>query len=394
MSVDVPARPGTATPPGHGPGSLPFTGAAVGPLLLLAAALIAGGALLRRTARRPRRSTMGTRTAVIAAACAVVAATAVPARADVGLALAQSVPDRRLVVSDVTGSPITDIDFKGSRSSVFRVSVVDDGYGRSGFRVYSSMTRLYRSNGASYDWSSPVPIPSQNVALGFVGVPVGVTGVKALVSTVYDVTAPLTGSVCTAIQALDPTNTCTALTLSARTGLDQTLTLAGGLVPDVADLSKLPLLPQVGSAGTYATESYAGIAAADPAKPAVPPAASQRNVVTGSTNAVSQLLASLDAALQATVAATPNPATLFAPGTLADGLRTALGPTLWDALPAATTAAIVSGAAAAPKALTAAGIKGQSGTYSSYPTLAVTVPGDRPSGTYKGTLVLTLEDQG
>ncbi len=156
---------------------------------------------------------------------------------------------------------------------------------------------------------------------------------------------------------------------------------------NLADLSSLPLVPQTGETGAFSSPDWSGIAANSPNKPgSFTP--TNRRVISGVVSTATNTLNSVSAALQSLVAG--QPATALVDGdTLSGAVRNALTGPVYDALLPAQVQQILDGLNAAVRAVTAANIVGQTGTYLSYPQLNVTVPSNTSPGSYQGTLVVT-----
>lgn len=322
---------------------------------------------------------MSGRLKAVAALAAIVVATTAPAGADeVTVSITNPGGSRTLYVENVLGQPLTSLDFGTGRSQPFRVRVVDSTMDRSGFQVLTTMSNLYKVSGPSYDWAAT--IASSDVSVAYPPNPLNLLNPGAVVVPVYDMTETLTGALCTTVQTLG--GSC-SIVMSGVEGLRQTVDLA----VDLADLSSLPLIPQTGETGAFASSDYAGIGADDPNKPgSFTP--TNRRVISGVVSTASTTLTSVSAALQALV--TGQPASSLVDGdVLAGALRSALTGPVYDALLPSEVDAIIAGLQHVVRAVTAADIVGQSGTYLSYPKLDVNVPTATSPGSYQGTLVVT-----
>lgn len=319
------------------------------------------------------------RAAVFAAVVALTLAGAVPSSADeVTVSLTNPGGSRTLYVESVLGQPLSSLDFGTGRSQPFRVRVVDTTMERSGFQVLTTMSNLYMVSGSTYAWDEV--ISSSEVGIAYPANPLNLLNVKAVVAPVYDVADTLTGTLCTTVTAAG--GSC-SIAMSALDGVRQTVDLA----VDLADLNSLPLVPQAGEEGEFVEPDFAGIGADDPEKPGSFTPTNKR-VISGVVSTASSTLTKASAALHALVADEPASALVDA-DTLGGALRTAMGATVYDALPSAVIDEIVAGLDTTVQALTADGLVGQSGTYLSYPQLDVNVPTDAAPGSYQGTLVVT-----
>lgn len=311
---------------------------------------------------------------------AALAAAVIPAGADeVTVSVSNPGGSRTLYVETVLGQPLTALDFGTTRSQPFRVRVVDSTMDRSGFQVLTTMTKLYKVDGATYAWEDS-PIDSANLGISYPPDPLNLLDVEAVVTPVFNLTETLSGALCTTVQAAG--GTCD-IAMTAVEGLRQTV----DLVVDLTDLNSLPLIPQIGETGEFTAEDYAGIAADDPNKPGTF-TPTNREVISGALNTAADTVTSISTALQALVAAQPA-ASLIDEDILAGALRDNMTGPVFDALLPATVTEIIDGLSAAVQAITSADIIGQSGTYLSYPQLDVTVPVGQAAGDYKGTLVVT-----
>ena len=323
---------------------------------------------------------MKKRIALLVTLAALAAAAIVPAGADeVTVSVSNPGGSRTLFVENVLGQPLTALDFGTTRSQPFRVRVVDSTMDRSGFQVLTTMTKLYKVDGATYAWNDS-PIDSGNLGISYPPDPLNLLDVEAVVTPVFNLSETLSGALCTTVQAAG--GTCT-IAMSAVEGLRQTV----DLVVDLTDLNSLPLIPQIGQPGDFASADYAGIGAADPNKPGTF-TPTNRQVIEGAINGAATTVTAISTALQALVAGQPA-GSLIDVDTLAGALRDAMTGPVFDALLPATVDEVIEGLQATVQAISSADIIGQSGTYLSYPQLDVTVPDGQAAGDYKGTLVVT-----
>jgi hypothetical protein len=315
------------------------------------------------------------------AGLAAMAATGAPSPAgaeQVTVALNNPGGSRTVYVENLIGQPLTTLDFGTSRSQPFRVRVVDATMDRSGFEVQTSMSNLYKTSDASFDWATK--IASSNIAMAYPANPLNLLNPQAVVRPVYDMTETVSGALCTTIVSAG--GSC-SIAMSAVEGLRKTVTLAVNL----ADLNSLPLVPQTGETGAFSSPDFAGIAANDPAKPgSFSP--TNKKVISGVVSTASNTLTSVTTALQSVVAGQPA-GSLVDANTLASSLRSALGGPVFDILLPSQVTTILNALTVTARAVNAADIMGQSGTYLSYPRLDVTLPPGQAPGDYQGTLVVT-----
>lgn len=308
-------------------------------------------------------------------AAALVAAPAA-AQTSVDVTLNNGVSGSRvLFVEDVTGSPLTSLDFGSARSLPFRVRVEDTTMSRDGFSVNATMTNLYRDNGGTLDYASK--IVSENLAISNPLNSLGVVDVSAQVQPLVDTVTTISDpAVCLALTL--GTSPC-QLSLTGLVGEVQTVTSAVNL----SDLSNLPLLPQAAETGAFTAPDYQGAGAGDPAKPGSFTPTSRR-MLAGSPVATPAVLTALKTTLDGIVAGLPSEQVVN-DDTLIAGAVALLG-----ALTADQVTAILN----SPTVVTVQNLLGdhvlsQTGKYSSNPMLSVTIPQDAPAGSFKGTLVVT-----
>lgn len=308
-------------------------------------------------------------------AAALVAAPAA-AQTSVDVTLNNGVSGTRvLFVEDVTGSPLTSLDFGSARSLPFRVRVEDTTMSRDGFSVNATMTNLYRDNGGTLDYASK--IASENLAISNPLNSLGVVDVSAhvqpLVDTVTTITDP---AVCLALTL--GTSPC-QLSLTGLVGEVQTVTS----VVNLSDLSNLPLLPQAAEIGAFTAPDYQGAGAADPAKPGAFTPTSKR-MLAGSPVATPAVLTALKTTLDGIVAGLPSEQVVN-DDTLIAGAVALLGALTADQV----TAILNSPTVVTVQNLLADHVLSQTGKYSSNPMLNVTIPEGAPAGSFRGTLVVT-----
>jgi hypothetical protein len=323
---------------------------------------------------------MKKRIAILVTLAALAAAAIVPAGADeVTVSVSNPGGSRTLFVENVLGQPLTALDFGTTRSQPFRVRVVDSTMDRSGFQVLTTMTKLYKVDGATYAWNDN-PIPSTNLGISYPPDPLNLLDVEAIVTPVFNLTETLSGALCATVQTAG--GSCD-IAMTAVEGLRQTV----DLVVDLTDLNSLPLIPQIGETGDFTAADYAGIGADDPNKPGTF-TPTNRQVISGALNTAADTVTSISTALQALVAGQPA-SSLVDVDTLGGALRDAMTGPVFDALLPVTVGQIIDGLQAAVQSISAADIIGQSGTYLSYPQLDAVVPEGQAAGDYKGTLVVT-----
>lgn len=279
------------------------------------------------TRSRSRRLT------VLTIAAGLLAGAAMPALAATDTTkVTYVVPDgtRQFTVTEVDGvTPLADFTFDTSRQKPFRTVVNDVNRPllSDGYQVNAEMTNLYRVDGASYDFDSP--IPAKNLTLTYGATPLAGTATLpvlpriSLVGTLGTcadggVAAALGIPVVTSVAPLDPVfallsplmqTVCTELSLLSGTARTVDVTVDGALesITAALSLSDLPFTLTGGEGGRFTNPSYDGpIASLDPAATGAS-AATAKRVMTGNPLAtvgdVTRMLESLTAAL---VAALPS----------------------------------------------------------------------------------------
>lgn len=318
-----------------------------------------------------RRRRLALIAAVLAAAVGAPAAAQTPVDVIVG-----NGGGRTLYVEELTGAPLETLDFGALRTLPFRVRVVDDAFDRENFTVLASMTNLYRDADGALDFDER--IDSVNLEIANPQNPLDAADVSAQVQPVFDVTVEVAGGAACLLLGLGGL-TCEVV-VPDLPGKLQTL----DAVVDLADLSSLPLVPSAPEPGTFDDPDYVGDAEDDPAKPGTF-TPTQRRLLGGEVTPAASLLSALQSDLDALVDATPVDELVDT-----DALLQAIGDQLDLPLTDDVVAALLGGTTTlVAEALTAADLLYQTGTYTSYPLLKVTVPEAATNGTYLGTLVVT-----
>ena len=327
-------------------------------------------------------------------AALTIAGVGLPAGAqtdEVPVSLENTSGSRTILIEDMTGSELQELAFGSARSLPFRVRVQDQAIGATPFTVNASLTNLYFDNGGlDYD----TLIESENVKLEpQVGLGFDVLDVEATVQPVVDLVATLTGPLaplCASLTGVVPI-VGGGCTVSATDVVGNALDLT---VPvDLSDLTNLPLLPQSPDTGFFSEAEYGGGAGlGDPAGDNGSGgrlAGTQWKLAAGSpvttglvfdplTDAVNDLTRSQIIGDTAVLAAFNDVVTK-----LSSPLINTLG---------ATTTDLLNSTVATAQTLGAGDLLALTGQYISLPKLSVTVPVKDPvlpTGTYKGTLVVT-----
>lgn len=288
--------------------------------------------------------------------------------------------NRTLFVEDLTGGNLTTLNFGSGRQLPFRVRVEDTTMSRDGFTVSATMTNLYREVNGTLSFAPADVIASSNLAVSNPVNPLNVADVvsqvQPLINTVTTVSdLVLCGDLGLAILG----GTTCQLNLSGLIGQVQNVTATVNL----ADLTNLPLLPQAAEPGAFTAADYVGDSLNDPNKPGVVTPTGRR-MLAGTAVTDAAFLTATKTALDTMLAALTR-SQIVTDAVFTAGLQDSLGLLTNTQL----TTILASPTAATAQNLLAGHVLSQTGKYSSYPLLNVTVPGGAPSGTYKGTLVVT-----
>ena len=321
------------------------------------------------------------RTLAAGVAAVAVAAVGLPANAQTDVDVTLSVPDgtRVVHVEDMSGAPLTSLDFgETDRSLPFRVRVEDTAMEIDGFNVYASMTHLYTAGERG--------ITSANVSLGSQTNPLNVLEVTSTVQPLVNTTTILTDSlICNVLEGVStllPAEDCTL----------QTTGVTGKIVEDLvntinlADLDNLPLVPTGPEELAFTYADFGVGTAADDANDTDDdgqPTTLRRVIGANPTDAV--LFSELDDALD-DLAATSLTSVVDTNDVLA--ALQAQYPLVWGLLSQAQITELLTATTAQVQDLSLTRILAQTGQYISLPTLDVDTT-DAPAGEYVGTLVIT-----
>ena len=325
----------------------------------------------------------------IAAGVAALTASAVgfpaTAQTDVPVSLETIAGSRTIVVEDMLGNPLTELDFGRDRELPFRVRVQDTSFAPTQFQVNASLTNLYLEGPSGLSWSTKVP--SANVKLEPQVNPINASGVVAtvqpVVNLVTDLVGPTLSPLCALISGDVPiTGGCRIeLTNVAADVIDVTVPLTS--------LAALPLVPQAPATGFFTDAEYAaGVGLNDQLAGDGPDGrlpGTQHQLVAGQAVSASAVVASVTAAVDALPIDQ-----VISDEAILDALNDAtgiVGVLTNPLLPSVD--AIVGATVATVNDVTGGMISNLTGQYVSLPKLSVTVPGGLPTGTYQGTLVVT-----
>ncbi|HEX4979283.1 MAG TPA: hypothetical protein VFV35_04390, partial [Acidimicrobiales bacterium] len=205
---------------------------------------------------------------VVGVAALATASAGVPAAAqtsgEVPVLFDNVAGSRTMVVEDMLGRDLTELDFGEARSLPFRVRVEDKAVGATPFTVNASLTNLYYDNGSGPAYNTF--IDSSNVTLSpQTDLGVDVLDVTATLQPVVDLVATLTGPLaplCALVTGITPI----AFGDGCQIDIDNTVGNVVDVPVDLSSLANLPLLPGKPGTGAFTNAEFgAGIGLADPA---------------------------------------------------------------------------------------------------------------------------------
>lgn len=324
---------------------------------------------------------------------ALSAATGVGHADTVTVEAAVNVGTRTFTLSDLSGASLDAIALGTTGSAGFVANVADVRYDRVGYQVTANLSDLYKVSGSSFDCSKK--IAASNFALGFLASPIALSDIAALVDPVWDLAGTVTGTLATALGVASGT----AVTVSNFAGERAEHVLAGAFT-GVEDA--LPIKVAAGSGGPFTAPAPHATCDLSPGSPAT-----SRLLMGGTGSDLAALFAWVEDALTSTAdsnaSGTVTGNEMVTSGTAADAtlaaaVRTALGTSgvalaAFDTLIAAGTITMTQIYATLTATLDpVAALVGQTGTYLALPKLAATIPDTATTGTYRGTLTVTLID--
>lgn len=318
---------------------------------------------------------------------------------------------RQLDLLDLTGQPLTSLPLRPGVPQAFRVRVADNQITdlTTGFTVSAVMSNLYRSDGAGgHVWTDR--IPSTDVRIAYPTNPFSALGIsydalpKVQVSGTLPNCTTLTALLGTDVTTLTNTGLCSIVgTLSGSYTLPTAITVPSVLDALVSGAVRAPYDVTGNESGDFPTPSYAvGIGAAavgnDPDAVANQ-AGAPRAVMVGTFTGISNLLADINAVLSGLTSglADVSPTGSGAYTTLA-GTLTAMSnqgqSALSNAIAALPTPAqqvtLLSQLAFSLVTPTVAELTKEVGGYNAFPMLEVDPTGAVSTGTYEGTLTVTM----
>lgn len=323
---------------------------------------------------------------------ALVAASGVGLAASVPIEAAVEVGTRTFTLSSLTGGTLDRIALGTTGSAGFVANVTDARYSRVGYQVTANLSDLYKISGSSFDCTKS--IAASNFSLGFLASPVALSDIAALVDPVWDLAGSVTGTLAAVLGVASGT----AVTISNFSGERAEHALAG-VFSGVEDA--LPIKVAAGSGGAFTAPAPHATCAPSAASP------TSRLLMDGTGSNLAALFTwvqdeitetadtdsggTVDANELVTSGAADNAA-------LAASVRTALQTsgvalTTLDTLIAAGTVTMTEIYTTLTATLDPlAAIVGQTGTYLALPKLAAVIPNGTTTGTYRGTLTVTLVD--
>lgn len=304
-----------------------------------------------------------------------------------------SVGTRTMAVKAIGGGALSSLSLGNGAGTGFMVTVTDVAYQRNGYQVSANLSDLYAVSGSTFDCARK--LPASSLTLGYLSNPTSLTGIGAVGQPVWNLSGSLTGLLATTLGVASGT----AFSATGVNGNAVEKTLSGVFAGTEATL---PM--SLGEGGSGAFSAPAGHSTCAPSPAGSPTsklvmsggAQNQAGMLTWVQNAV---VNGADQNLNGVVTGSE----LVGSGSigsaeLATAVRTALGNAgvnlgLLDTLLNAGTVSLadlfgVTTATLQP--LTSVG--GQSGTYIALPKLSASIPAGTASGTYRGTLTVTLVD--
>lgn len=335
---------------------------------------------------------------VVLAMATLVAGKAMAAESGTTVTLAAVSGTRAMTVASMSGGSLTSLSMGSGREAPFLLNVTDLAYARRGYQVNAMMSNMYRYEIGEIGYTcEATSIPSSKLSLGFMSAPNAIRDVSAAVQPVLNFTGTITSGADAALLA--------ALGLSVTENTE----VAAGVTQQLADFATSTVFSGIENvlpikltslATNTAFASPAPHADCDP--DADPLAATAVLVQKGETNSHADLLAWLQSSADAAYDLAAGSGALTMAEAVSGGLvtqsdadaavRGALTTLGVDPLLITDSAlAAVEGLLEAlPASVT--DLVSQSGSYSTLPKLVVGDLTNVPTGTYRGTLTLTLVD--
>lgn len=318
---------------------------------------------------------------------------------------------RQLELLDLTGQPLANLPLTPGVPQAFRVRVSDDQIHdlTTGFTVSAVMGNLYRSDGSGgHVWTDK--IPSSDVQVSYPTSPFSSLGISYAALPKVQVTGTLPD--CTTLStllslslaSLAGTGLCGIVgTVGSGFTLPAPVTVPSTLDAAISGAVKAPYALTGNEVGNFPAPNYAtGIGASavghDPAAVANQ-AGTPRTVMVGAFTGIANLLADVNAAVAglsaglADVSPTGSGALTTLPATLTalSGQGQSALSNAIAALPSASQqVAVLSQLGFSLLPPTVADLAREVGTYNAFPMLQVSPTGSVSTGTYQGTLTVTM----
>jgi hypothetical protein len=330
-----------------------------------------------RKNRLPLLLTLGVVTAIAGRSIAAASSTTV--------SLAALAGSRTMALSTLSGSNLATMSLGSAREAPFLVNVSDLAYDRKGYQVSAMMSNLYLSTGLS-TFDCTKSISAENLSIGFVTSPSSVRDVAVTASPVLNFAGSITGSLATLLGLNPLSSTPMATSVSEQLTSFATSTVFSGAE------SALPVRVTTGLGGVFS--SPAPHASCDTSPSQTPASVLLQE---GTTNTVSDVFDWVQSSANSAIGTSASAA-------VSSGLRTQ------SDLDAATRTALLDDLGISSALVDATGVLGQveavlvavsapvsdilrqSGSYSTLPKLVVGDTSGATTGTYKGTLTITLID--
>lgn len=299
---------------------------------------------------------------------------------------------RTLTLKSLSGTDLNSIALGTTGQAPFLSDVTDIQYDHAGYQVSAVLSNLYAFDGADFTCTSK--IDSSALSLDFLTHPISLTDIAALPAPTWD----LTGQIGTTLGALlgVPGTTVINATNVAAERIDRTLS---GILTGAEDT--LPIKVATGQSGAFTNPGPQATCDPSPASPTT------RLLQAGTANSAIDLFTWITNSVNSAADDNPNGtitgSELVSTGQVTDAVmseavRSALSSagvdlgTLDTLLNAGTVTMSDIYAVLVATVDAISSLVGQTGTYLSVPKLVVNVPNGTPSGTFRGTMTVTLVD--
>lgn len=295
---------------------------------------------------------------------------------------------RALTIKSMTGDNLTAVSLGSARESPFLVNVSDLAYDRKNYQVTANISNLYSFNVATSAFDcAATHVPSSAISIGFLANPNSIRGVAAAAQPVLSYVGTVSGAVATALGLSSPTQVTSQVT-------EQLQDFATSTVFSGAE-AVLPLKLAAAAGGTFSAPapqancnaSATGATSVELQRGNISQDQAMLDWVSSTAHAAYDLAAGSDAALSIAEGVSGGMITQGDADTAVRNALTALGIS-----PLAITDTLLGQvettmAAAAPAV---ASILRQTGSYTSLPKIVIGDLTGIPTGTYRGTMTITL----